>query len=51
MFFLIPIGGQSNTLVMGPGGYRFGDHWLMGLPLEVAAVLVGVQMIVLIRPL
>lgn len=33
--FLTPIGHQSNTLVMGPGGYKFGDYWRMGLLLEV----------------
>ena len=48
---MTPIGRQSNTLVMGPGSYRFGDHWRMGLPLAVAAVLVGVPMIVLVWPL
>ncbi len=51
MFFLTPIGRQSNTLVMGPGSYRFGDHWRVGLPLEVAVVLVGVPMIVLVPPI
>ena len=48
---MTPIGRQSNTLVMGPGGYRFGDHWRVGLPLEVAVVLVGVPMIVLVPPI
>ncbi|MHB8764034.1 MAG: SLC13 family permease [Deferrisomatales bacterium] len=33
--FLTPIGHQSNTLVMGPGGYRFGDYWRLGLPLSL----------------
>ena len=32
--FLTPIGHKNNTLIMGPGGYRFGDYWRMGLPLE-----------------
>ncbi len=36
--FLTPIGHQSNTLVMGPGGYRFGDYWRLGLPLDVLVV-------------
>ncbi len=49
--FLTPIGHQSNTLVMGPGGYRFGDYWRMGLPLEVLIVLVAVPMIALVWPL
>ncbi|MCG8696189.1 MAG: SLC13 family permease [Minwuiales bacterium] len=49
--FLTPIGHQSNTLVMGPGGYRFGDYWRMGLPLEVMIVAIGVPMILLVWPL
>jgi len=39
--FLTPIGHQSNTLVMVPGGYRFGDYWRMGLPLEIIIMGVG----------
>lgn len=49
--FLTPIGHQSNTLVMGPGGYRFGDYWRMGLPLEILIVAIGVPMILLVWPL
>ncbi|TVQ88033.1 MAG: SLC13 family permease [Bacteroidetes bacterium] len=49
--FLTPIGHQSNTLVMGPGGYKFTDYWRMGLPLEVIIVLVGVPMIMWAWPL
>ncbi|TVQ63477.1 MAG: SLC13 family permease [Phycisphaerales bacterium] len=49
--FLTPIGHQSNTLVMGPGGYRFGDYWRMGLPLSVIYVLVGVPLVMLFWPL
>jgi di/tricarboxylate transporter len=49
--FLTPIGHQCNTLVMGPGGYRFGDYWRLGLPLSVAVVLVGVPLIALFWPL
>lgn len=49
--FLTPIGHQSNTLVMGPGGYRFGDYWKMGLPLEVIIVLVAVPLIIITWPL
>ncbi len=33
--FLTPIGHKNNTLILGPGGYAFGDYWRMGLPLEV----------------
>ena len=40
--FLTPIGHQCNTLVMGPGGYKFSDYWRMGLPLEVVIVAVAV---------
>lgn len=43
--FLTPIGHQCNTLVMGPGGYRFGDYWRLGLPLSVIVVAVGVPLI------
>ncbi|HLV34551.1 MAG TPA: SLC13 family permease [Spirillospora sp.] len=46
--FLTPIGHQSNTLVMGPGGYRFGDYWRVGLPLEILIVVVGLPLIVLV---
>ena len=44
--FLTPIGHQSNTLVMVPGGYRFGDYWRMGLPLEILIVAVGLPLII-----
>ena len=49
--FLTPIGHKNNTLIMGPGGYRFGDYWRMGLPLEVLIVAVSVPMIALVWPL
>ena len=49
--FLTPIGHKNNTLIMGPGGYQFGDYWRMGLPLEILIVLVSVPMIVLVWPL
>lgn len=49
--FLTPIGHQSNTLVMGPGGYRFTDYWRMGLPLEMVIVLIGVPLIMYFWPL
>jgi di/tricarboxylate transporter len=48
--FLTPIGHQSNTLVMAPGGYRFSDYWRMGLPLEAIIVVVAVPMILLVWP-
>lgn len=43
--FLTPIGHQSNTLVLGPGGYRFGDYWRVGLPLEILIVLLATPLI------
>jgi di/tricarboxylate transporter len=43
--FLTPFGHQCNTLVMGPGGYRFGDYWKFGLPLSILVVLAGVPLI------
>jgi di/tricarboxylate transporter len=49
--FLTPIGHKNNTLIMGPGGYRFGDYWRMGLPLEILIVIVSVPMILLVWPL
>jgi di/tricarboxylate transporter len=49
--FLTPIGHQNNALILGPGGYRFGDYWRMGLPLEVIVIGVSVPMILLFWPL
>lgn len=49
--FLTPIGHQSNTLVMEPGGYRFGDYWRMGLPLSVLVVAIAVPAILWVWPL
>lgn len=49
--FLTPIGHKNNTLIMGPGGYRFGDYWRMGLPLEILVVAVGVPAILVFWPL
>lgn len=48
--FLTPIGHQSNTLVMGPGGYKFSDYWRMGLPLEIIIVLISIPLILLFWP-
>jgi di/tricarboxylate transporter len=48
--FLTPIGHQCNTLVMGPGGYRFGDYWRLGLPLSFMVVIVGVPLITIFWP-
>ena len=48
--FLTPIGHQNNLLVMGPGGYKFGDYWRMGLPLEILLVVIGVWLIPWVWP-
>lgn len=49
--FLTPIGHQSNTLVLGPGGYRFGDYWRVGLPLTGVVMLTAVPLILWVWPL
>jgi len=48
--FLTPIGHKNNTLIMGPGGYRFSDYWRMGLPLEILVIAVTIPMILLVWP-
>src|SRR5687767_193461 len=48
--FLTPIGHQCNTLVMGPGGYRFGDYARLGAPLSGLVILVGMPLILLVWP-
>ena len=49
--FLTPIGHQCNTLVMGPGGYRFGDYARLGAPLSLIVVAVGTPLIIFFWPL
>jgi di/tricarboxylate transporter len=49
--FLTPIGHKNNTLILGPGGYAFGDYWRMGLPLEVGIVAVSIPAILIFWPL
>ncbi len=49
--FLTPIGHQNNTLILGPGGFRFGDYWRLGLPLEALVVAVAVPMLLWVWPL
>ena len=49
--FLTPIGHQSNTLVMGPGGYKFGDYWRMGLPLSLLVIMAAVPLIMHFWPM
>jgi di/tricarboxylate transporter len=49
--FLTPIGHQNNTLILGPGGFRFGDYWRLGLPLEIVVFAVSIPMLLLVWPL
>jgi len=49
--FLTPIGHQNNTLILGPGGFRFGDYWRLGLPMEVIVLAVGVPVLLYFWPL
>ena len=49
--FLTPIGHKNNTLILGPGGYRFGDYWRMGLPLEIIVICVSIPAILFFWPL
>lgn len=49
--FVTPIGHQNNTLILGPGGFRFGDYWKLGLPMEAIVVVTGIPMILLVWPL
>ena len=49
--FLTPIGHKNNTIIMGPGGYSFGDYWRMGLPLEMIILAVSIPLILIFWPL
>jgi di/tricarboxylate transporter len=49
--FLTPIGHQNNTLILGPGGFRFSDYWPLGLPLEILVLAVGIPMLLWVWPL
>ena len=49
--FLTPIGHQNNALIMGPGGFRFGDYWRLGLPLEIIIIVVAIPMLLWVWPL
>lgn len=49
--FLTPIGHQNNALILGPGNYRFGDYWRMGLPLEIIVMVVAVPTLLVVWPL
>ncbi|MEM7745612.1 MAG: SLC13 family permease, partial [Pseudomonadota bacterium] len=49
--FLTPIGHKNNTIILGPGGYQFGDFWRIGLPLEVLVIAVAVPTLLIVWPL
>lgn len=49
--FLTPIGHQNNTLILGPGGFRFSDYWKMGLPLEILVVAISIPLLLIVWPL
>ena len=46
--FLTPIGHQCNTVVMGPGNYKFTDYWRMGLPMDILIILASIPMILFV---
>jgi di/tricarboxylate transporter len=48
--FLTPIGHQNNALILGPGGFRFGDYWKLGLPMEIVVVVVAVPLLLYFWP-
>ncbi len=49
--FLTPIGHKNNTLILGPGGYQFGDYWRIGLPLEILIIGVSIPAILIFWPM
>ena len=49
--FLTPIGHQNNTLILGPGGLRFGDYWRLGVPVEIVVLAVGIPTLLAVWPL
>lgn len=49
--FLTPIGHKNNTIILGPGGYKFSDYWRIGLPLELIVIAVGLPTILIVWPL
>jgi di/tricarboxylate transporter len=48
--FLTPIGHQNNTLILGPGGFGFGDYWKLGVPLEVVVIAVALPLLPVVFP-
>lgn len=49
--FLTPIGHQNNTLILGPGGFRFGDYWRLGVPVQLLVLAVSIPMLLFVWPL
>lgn len=49
--FLTPIAHQNNTLILGPGGFRFGDYWRLGLPLEILVIVLAIPSLLIFWPL
>lgn len=49
--FLTPIRHKNNIIIMGPGGYKFGDYWRLGRPLEIVVLIVGLPAVVTFWPL
>ena len=49
--FLTPIGHQNNTLILGPGGFRFGDYWRLGLPLSILVIVITVPLLQIVWPM
>ncbi len=49
--FLTPVGHQNNTLILGPGGFRFGDYWRLGLPISILVVAISIPLLPLVWPL
>lgn len=49
--FLTPIGHQNNTLILGPGGFRFGDYWRLGLPVELLVIVISIPLLLWVWPL
>ena len=49
--FLTPIGHQNNTLILGPGGFRFGDYWRLGLPVQALVIAVSMPLLLIVWPL
>jgi di/tricarboxylate transporter len=49
--FLTPIGHQNNTLILGPGGFRFGDYWKLGLPMEILVIAIALPVLIFVWPL